>query len=1241
MLSRLPGALAALLIAASLIACEEPSPSPSPSPIVTLAPTPVPIAVPTVALTAPPPTFPPTAAPTVTDDKSAPTPTAKPTAKPTVKATATPSAASVTLIYRGVTTSTSWYYQGATNGTTTCQNAAFVPGTFSAAPTIVNGPLKAGDLVGITATLYNWQNAVMASGSCPDHMANVSRIVDLTNAAVATPTPTAAPTATPSPCPTTAYVPGPFQVAAIFEHSLLWGDVAVLTQGATVNCPQPVPSTTPVFTPTPGTTPTPIGFITPSPIPTAFSTPTGIGIIPTPSPFPPPPTPVITPVPAPSTTPSGGGTPTPTPPTPTPSPTPVPTPTPTPFPTNTPTAPPTAAPTPSLPPYEALVMTDHPVAFWPLNDNAPANGVMTDVSGNGLNGTYGSGAGNSNEARTFAIVNNDSGFAVAFPGGPWTAKSIATCCTAGTAALLQPTSSVSVEEWGFTTFASTLWSQSSPFSYGANNGFTPPYNLTLNSSNHFVFAVTTAAGGGTQFSATSTTAFTPYGGPYHVVGTYDGTNVRIYVNCNSPTCAAQGTTAATGVITGYQNMTGLAVGGALQAVSGLNTFAGVLQDVAVYSAVIAPSRINAHYVEGSGAVGLPTPTPTPAPTPTPTTTPTPVPTPTPIPPLLLVQTAPVAVPTGRVLSVTPVFATTPAPTDLLLACVFAWDPLTVTPPTGWNLAQFIDTGTSQGEVFEFWKFAGASEPTSVTFTETTTNYMSASLREYSGVNQTTPFAGQAAAANSATAINPATISATPTVPGTLPASCFGINTAAGVTAHTTGASEDFTTYVSTQSGNGFVPGYNGLEGQTGPKQTGLTAYTATANWNVTSGNGPFGGEVLSMIAPQGVVVPTPTPSPSPTPSPVPTLAGACSPSNYTGITNTAPLPANFCAYSTIPFRNFVGPTPAATDAANSAIIQAYAAGTASNAEYFTTYSGTSIGGTGIGGYPVYVATASDPSITVDCTISGVFCTTGSPTNGVAGVSTTNFGQTFHVPAIARPGSTDTDNSGDENISVVQPDGTVLNLYFYGCNSWSNWTSGMVVGDSLCGGAFVGADWSNLTTGNGVNSGNIDGGDDFMALIPHYNEVVGGTINHALELRVTCITGSRFPGAGALSCSGVTGVPSGAHVHLRMTHAQILALGVDSHLLPFYYALSDYGGFVFDTSGGTGSLAFVGPLSIEDASPLLRSGATNPWIPWFTAQSGTLPEANASGNYYYLPINFFGPIQSNLEVLSLCHDNGSC
>ena len=396
---------------------------------------------------------------------------------------------------------------------------------------------------------------------------------------------------------------------------------------------------------------------------------------------------------------------------------------------------------------------------------------------------------------------------------------------------------------------------------------------------------------------------------------------------------------------------------------------------------------------------------------------------------------------------------------------------------------------------------------------------------------------------------------------------------------------------------------------------------------------------------------TPGVTPSPLPSPA---SNRCSPSLYSTINNALPLPVNFCAYGTLPWRNYLGPTPSSTDAANSSIVQTYAVDTAAGAEYFTTYANSRVDGTGIGGFPVYYAATSDPAVYINCSSGSVQygCTLGSRTAGPTRtvITSSSYGP-FNIPAQARPGSTNSKNSGDENLTIIQPargryPGLAVNLYFTGCNQWSNWTNSDIVGTNVCSGSFVGASFSNVATDNGVNPGNIDGGDDFAAIIPHYNEVVTtGVINHALELRVSCVARppGRFPGTTAEVCNS-GGLIAGAHIHLRRTHAQMDTIGASitnySYLKPFYYALIDYGGFVLDTSGPSNSYKFVGPISIEDASVWLRSGGSNPWVAWFNAQ-GAPSYNNANGAYFYDKVNFFAPIASYLEVLAPCHDVGTC
>ena len=82
------------------------------------------------------------------------------------------------------------------------------------------------------------------------------------------------------------------------------------------------------------------------------------------------------------------------------------------------------------------------------------------------------------------------------------------------------------------------------------------------------------------------------GNTYHVVGTYDGTNLRIYVNG-----ALEGTVARPGSVPDSS------LGGAL-AGGGWGTlpspaFAGRLDEVAIYGSALSGARVQAHYTEGS------------------------------------------------------------------------------------------------------------------------------------------------------------------------------------------------------------------------------------------------------------------------------------------------------------------------------------------------------------------------------------------------------------------------------------------------------------------------------------------------------------------------------------------------------------------------------------------------------------------------------------------------------------------
>jgi hypothetical protein len=294
-----------------------------------------------------------------------------------------------------------------------------------------------------------------------------------------------------------------------------------------------------------------------------------------------------------------------------------------PEPSPSPTPVPTTA--PSSASYASTVLTDKPVAFYPLADTAPA--VMTDTSGHGLNGNYGGGTAATNTIVLHqpGVVGNDTGFGAGFPSGAWLASSIG---WAPNNALLKPTAAVSVEAW--VQPRAPIPVAAPIVSFGDNvNAPQQPYALTLDSAgtNKAVFMV---AVGGAQRSVTSQTQLQA-GTTYHLLGTYDGTTLSIYVNG-----VRESTQAAAGTIGHYDSTNGLAIGGRYMNSAGLSSiWSGTLEDVAIYGGALSATQAANHYAAStrSSTGGTPTPTsaPTQTPTPAPTATPTPAPTATPSP----------------------------------------------------------------------------------------------------------------------------------------------------------------------------------------------------------------------------------------------------------------------------------------------------------------------------------------------------------------------------------------------------------------------------------------------------------------------------------------------------------------------------------------------------------------------------------------------------------------------------------
>lgn len=226
------------------------------------------------------------------------------------------------------------------------------------------------------------------------------------------------------------------------------------------------------------------------------------------------------------------------------------------------------------------------------NLNAPVNAHQNVLQ-------YGSAVTSNNQSLLSTngtpgnIGAGDAGGSATFPNTA--AKSVNNIITGGAAQppILQPTAAISVEAWCKPAVI-TGGATQVLVAYGSDASTLAAYNLNHTGStaiNHtFVFSINI---GGSLKTATAALPALVANVTHHVVGTYDGVNVRIFVDG-----VLQGTTAATGLIS-YANIGafGLAMGN-----DGSNTDAnlqGSLDEVAIYSQALSATRISYHFREGS------------------------------------------------------------------------------------------------------------------------------------------------------------------------------------------------------------------------------------------------------------------------------------------------------------------------------------------------------------------------------------------------------------------------------------------------------------------------------------------------------------------------------------------------------------------------------------------------------------------------------------------------------------------
>lgn len=229
--------------------------------------------------------------------------------------------------------------------------------------------------------------------------------------------------------------------------------------------------------------------------------------------------------------------------------------------------------------YSDEVLADSPIAYWRLGD---ASGTTAaDSSGNGHSGTYmgsptlgvtGLLSGDTNTAVQFAITSP--------PQAVWITDSAAFQPTRVTVEALVKPASTAAQGYIFSK-ANINFGFGSAWSFLLimdAGGSVSTYVFTDNDSSGI--HITTAAG---TLQAGVTT---------HLAMTYDGSNIRLYVN---------GSQVGSAVLTGNLNAASgvaLAIGDANASGNpgtGNARFAGVIDEVAFYGTALSSTRIAAHY----------------------------------------------------------------------------------------------------------------------------------------------------------------------------------------------------------------------------------------------------------------------------------------------------------------------------------------------------------------------------------------------------------------------------------------------------------------------------------------------------------------------------------------------------------------------------------------------------------------------------------------------------------------------
>jgi hypothetical protein len=395
--------------------------------------------------------------------------------------------------------------------------------------------------------------------------------------------------------------------------------------------------------------------------------------------------------------------------------------------------------------------------------------------------------------------------------------------------------------------------------------------------------------------------------------------------------------------------------------------------------------------------------------------------------------------------------------------------------------------------------------------------------------------------------------------------------------------------------------------------------------------------------------PTPAPTKAPTPAPTATPGGQYADANLPAVGWQFPLTSN---PFTVPACSS-DPCSPTLDSNSSSEVSTVMNGGFSLGVLQIAQPGTNGWGQS-DEFPVYYASASDPTYTVNC-------------DGVGGCGPTPV--TIHIPNGAKA-SVD----GDHHMTVIYlPTNTEYDFWEFNdngtgasitkpakCDPWESSTF-----SSTCATIPVSAGvnpvsgnntistsgYSACTTGSFAGNVNTCAGGAVAAdtsvqpglLDPR--ELLAQSIKHVIFVSTPCNQGSYvFPANntdGQLfqsACNGSVGPQEGQRMWLDLTDAQINALSAHTWVKTILHQMHDYGFMFVDTDG-----AYPWNIDVLDDNTFLNWGLASQWNQFFNevTAEGDASLIGFSNNASHLPIPTTGLSQSNFHILSGCVNTKSC